>query len=262
MIRTASAVVTSLLLSLVAIGQCNAQTLETETAYLQQIGQWKAGSACEIQASSEGTEMAVPVAIEYGVTSQLELLLEPVAYTAIRPKAGRHATGAGDFETTLTYRFRQESQSFPALALAGEVKLTMARDALIGTGRTDYAGYLIASKTFGRLEVHANLAYTVVGQPTGISLENIYSCAVAGIYRANSRYQLFAEVLGNTSSTASSEGPDTPSTGTVAPEAAGGELVGMAGVGRQIGRSLLVYGSLSYDNNQAAQLRVGQTFEF
>ena len=49
------------------------------------------------------------MAVEYGITNRLELLLEPVPYTAIRPKAGAHATGGGDLEATATYLVRRET---------------------------------------------------------------------------------------------------------------------------------------------------------
>jgi hypothetical protein len=132
--------VIALLLSSLAPAVGAAQTLETETARLLRAGWWKIGNAFEFQTSSDGTELAIPVAIEYGLTDNLEFLVEPVPYTAIRPRVGRQARGVGDVEATLTYRFLGESRSVPALALAAEVKLPTARDTLIGTRRTDYAG--------------------------------------------------------------------------------------------------------------------------
>lgn len=66
----------------------------------------------EYQISSEGHEAALPFAVEYGVTDRLEFLVEPVAYTAIRPKVGAQASGVG------------------------EVKFPTARNTLIGTGKT------------------------------------------------------------------------------------------------------------------------------
>src|SRR5258706_10849067 len=104
---------------------------------------WKVGSGFEYQTASEGAEAAVPILAEYGLTDNLELVMEPVPYTAIRPKTGRRTAGAGDFEITLAYRFAQEGRRLPALALAAEVKLPTARDTLIGTRETDYTAYFI-----------------------------------------------------------------------------------------------------------------------
>ncbi len=88
---------------------CNAQILETETARPLGRGGLEVGSNFEYQTSSEGHEIALPFAVEYGFTDRLEMLVEPVAYTAIRPKVGTRATGVGDVEVTLTYLARRES---------------------------------------------------------------------------------------------------------------------------------------------------------
>src|SRR5205085_4586546 len=80
-------------LSIGTAGSAVAQTLETETARLLPAGWWKIGNAFEFQTSTDGTEAAIPFAIEYGLSNRVELLVEPVPYTAIRPKVGRHAFG-------------------------------------------------------------------------------------------------------------------------------------------------------------------------
>ena len=237
-----------------------AQTLETETARLLRKGTWKIGNAYEYQTSSEGTEAAVPLTLSYGITDKVEVLLEPVVYATVRPKVGRRATGAGDLETTLSYRFHEESGSAPALVLAAEAKIPTARDTLIGTRKADFAGYLIASKRFGRLDAHANVSYTWVGQPPGAALSNVVGFALAGVYRPNERTQLFGEVLGNTGAQPGSE--SNPPVGAVVAEAAGQELVGTLGAGRYVGSKLLLYVAFSYDNNRAFQVRPGFTFQF
>src|SRR5258706_806207 len=249
-----------LILAASAPGVCVAQTLETETSRLVPAGWWKVGTAFELQTSSEGREGAAPFLAEYGLTDHLELVLEPVPYTAIRPRTGRHATGPGDFEATLVYQFRQESRLVPALAMAAEIKVPTARDKLIGTKQTDYTGYFIASKRFGRIDVHANLAYTVPGSPPGAQLSNLTSYATALVFRPTPRWEIFGEVFGNTSS-----GPETADTcGAVAvvPEATGGGLVETAGAGRFVRPNLLLFLAVSHDNTGATQFRPGLTFKF
>jgi hypothetical protein len=233
------------------------QILETETARLLPAHGWKMGSAFEFQTSSEGREAAIPVAIEYGLTNRLELVVEPVPYTAIRPNAGRHASGRGDLEATLTTLVRHETRSFPALALAGEIKFATARDSLIGSGEPDYTGYFIASKRFGQVDTHLNLAYTIVGRQDTVHLNNTVSFAVAGVYHLSTRIQLFGEVLGNTGAVPGS-GEQVPG----APEVAGGELVGTLGAGREMGGGVLLYLNTSYDNTNAVLLRPGLTWRF
>jgi hypothetical protein len=109
------------------------QPLETETARQPQAGSFEVQTAFEYQTSKEGTERALPFAFEYGVTDRLALTVEPVFYTAIRPKQGQRATGLGDLEITLSYLSERERGRLPALAVAGEVKAPAARNILIGT---------------------------------------------------------------------------------------------------------------------------------
>ncbi|MGH7513501.1 MAG: hypothetical protein ACREOQ_11320, partial [Gemmatimonadales bacterium] len=87
-------------LALTGAGTLSAQMLETETARPLGHGVLEVSGNFEYQTSSEGHEAAVPFAAEYGLTDRLELLVEPVAWTAIRPNAGARATGVGDLEAT------------------------------------------------------------------------------------------------------------------------------------------------------------------
>jgi hypothetical protein len=236
-----------------------AQVLETESARLLHAGSWKIGGNLEYQTSSDGEELAIPLEVEYGITDDWEFMVEPVPYTSIRPKAGPDASGLGDTEITLTRFLRSETERMPALALAGEVKIPTAKDDLIGTGEYDYTGYLIASKRFGNFDVHANLSYTFVGQPSGVDLKNIYGFALATVYRPDPGYEFFAEVLGNSSS--GGEGDSSGGT-TAVPEAASGEVVGTIGAGKFFTDRLLGFVGISDDNNGALQARLGFTLTF
>lgn len=123
----------------------------------------------------------------------------------------------------------------------------------------DYTAYLIASKRFGDLDVHANLSFTLVGQPSGTSLNNTIGFNLAGIYKLDPKYSLFAEVLTNSSASGSS---GESSQGSIVPEAAGSEIVGTAGVGKNLGGGLFMYLGFSDDNNGAFQAKTGFTFSF
>jgi hypothetical protein len=254
-----------LVLGVALAAPCGGQVLETETARLRLPGAVQAGLNYEFQTSSEGHESAVPFLFEYGFTDRFELAVEPVAATRIRPNAGESATGFGDTEVTLTYLVRRETGSFPALAVAGEVKFPTARNSLIGTGEPDYAAYLIASKRFGRLDTSFNAAYTKVGQPPGPEmagprLSNTIGGAVAGMYAVNKRFRIYGEVLATTA--ASGGGPEAPLSlnGTLPPEAAGEELVGTIGGGVYLNPKLFLSLGVSYDNTHAILFRPGITF--
>ena len=235
------------------------QILETETARPVGRGVFEIGSNFEYQISSEGHELALPFAIEYGISNRLEFLLEPVAYTAIRPKVGPRATGAGDLEATLTYLFRRETGGAPAFALAGEVKFPTTNDTLISTGKTDYTAYVIGSKRFGRLDTHADIGYTIVGRPAGAQLKNIWNFALAWETGLGSSSELYGEFIGNTAASATPEATGPTPSGTTSPEAPSGELVASLGVARYVIPSLRLSLGLSVDNNGAVLFRPGFT---
>jgi hypothetical protein len=143
--------------------QAASQILETETARSIGSGGFELGSNFEYQVSSEGYEIALPFAFEYGLSDRLELLVEPVAYNAIRPKVGPRATGRGDLETTVTYLTRQETVGTPAIALAGEVKFPTTHNTLIGTGRPTSPPTSPAASASAVSTPHADVGYTIVG---------------------------------------------------------------------------------------------------
>lgn len=239
----------------------HAQTLETETARLLAPGEVTVSSGYEFQTSSEGSEMALPFAFEVGLTDHLEFLVEPVPYTAIRPKAGTNATGAGDLETTLTYLALGTRQSSSALALAAEAKFPTAHNARIGTGKTDYTFYVLGSTTHGRFSTHADVGYTILGKPAGVQVSNIFDFALAEELRLTVRSHLFGEILANTTS-GGGEGDAVPvdPTKPVIAELAGGEVVGTLGIAHTLVPGLEVSLSVSYDNNQAILFRPGFTY--
>lgn len=250
-------------LSVGCFGEASAQgILETETARLLPRGALEASTAYEHQVSSEGSEGALPFAFEYGVTNRLEFLVEPVAYTAIRPKRGTHATGPGDLETTLTYLLRGEGTRAPAFAMAGELKIPTAESSLIGTDAYDYATYLIASKRFGAVDTHANLAYAIIGQPPGVTLNNTFSFAVAAVLHPGNRLQWFAEVLGVTATAPEAKSTASSNESSVAPETGGAELNGTLGTSFDARPGCKLYLAVTYDNNNAVLFRPGMTLRF
>ena len=244
------------LISVVVLGlttEAHAQLLETETARVVPKGVWEVGGAFEPQTSSDGTENALPLMITWGITNRFELMIEPVAYTSIRSRTGPSGTGAGDIEVTSTYVFKQEGV-MPAFGVAGELKVPTARNVAIGTGRSDYAIYLTESKRLGRLDTHAHVSYTFVGQPPGVQLGNIFGYGVAGMFRTWSQVDIFGELLGNSASTPGGEGTGIA---PVVPEAAGGEVVATGGVAFRARPWMTLYASESRDNVGALLLRTG-----
>lgn len=238
-----------------------AQILETETARPLRAGQLEVGAGYEFQHSSEGNETAIPFAFELGITNRLGLLVEPVAYTAIRPKVGSSATGPGDLEITASYLVRNESGRIPALAFALEEKVPTARNNLIGTGKPDHAAYLIASKRLGRFDNHANVGYTVVGSPSGLALSNRIMGALASEFALTSATILYGEVLGSTAA-GGGEGAAAAPGAPVVPEASGDQIFGTLGIAHSFFPGSRFSLGVSRDNVGAVQVRPGITLWF
>ncbi|HEV7994528.1 MAG TPA: transporter [Gemmatimonadaceae bacterium] len=233
------------------------QPLETETARLPARGAVLVSPEYEFQTSSQGTEHALPFALEVGVTDRLALLVEPVFYTSIRPKTGPSASGAGDLEVTLQYLALRETASRPAVAFAAEVKVPTARNTLIGTRRTDFTPYLIASKRFRQFDLHGNVGYSFVGRPAGLVVQNTLNLALGLEDHVTPRVDLVAEVL----STTAAAGSDAGESSLTAPEIAGAEQVGMLGMRLAVRPRLWLSLGVTYDNTNALLLRPGFTFE-
>jgi hypothetical protein len=223
-------------------------------------GAVQTGTNVEVQTSTEGHEWALPLLFEYGITNRWELVVEPVARTWIRPHVTPRATGVGDTEITLEYLARAESDAWPAIALAGEVKAPTARNTLIGTGQRDFAAYLIASKRFGNVDTHVNVTYTWVGQPPGTTLSNIWGTAVAAMYTPTPRLRLYGEVLTTTSATGQAEQASVFGPPPLVAEAATQELVGTVGAGVYVSPRWFLSVGISYDNTAAWLIRPGITF--
>jgi hypothetical protein len=254
--------ITTLLLGTCASFAFAGPPLETETARVPEQGAVTVENVFEAQDAPDGNEFALPLALTYGLTDRVELLVEPVPYTFIQPKIGRRATGVGDLEVTAIALVRREAHRLPALAVAGEIKLPTARDVLIGTRKADYTGYFIASKRIGSLDLHANLGYTLVGKPLGIQTSNMLLYAAAVEVRATRKVDIVSEFLGNTAGSAVAETSADTVSNRVAAEVAGAELVGLIGMRYHASRRITYSFGVTYDNNRAILFRPGVTIEF
>ncbi len=246
---------------LVTSQHLHAQVLETEDSRPLVPGQVELGVGLEFQTSKEGSEPAVPFAFELGLTKRFTFLVEPVSYTSISPKLSHGTKGIGDLELTLFYQLLTETKSRPAISLSAEVKLPTSKDSLIGTGKTDFTPFFIASKTTGKFFTSLNLSYTFLGKPPGVITNNLFNYSLGTIFSVDSKSILFGEIYGNTSSFGGQEVPEG-STTAGNPELSGGETVGALGYGIYIRPELLISFGINYDNNSAFLFRPGIDWSF
>ena len=260
-------------------------SFETETARVLAPGHFELSLAGEYQHSRDGGEFALPLALEVGVLPRLELLIEPTPYVGIYPKGEKKIHDVGDIEITTTFLALEERDLLPAIAFAFEWKAPTARNLNIGTRKSDFAFYFITSKRFGNLDVHTNVAYTVIGKPTGVNVKNTWALSLAGDYKLSPKWDVYGEVTYTTSArgplrksavasggggaggsapvaVVSGEGGTTAGGATSIAEVGGTELIGTVGVRHHLLKNLDVFGSVSYDNMDAKLFRTGLTWKF
>lgn len=251
-----------LFLVLTSLPVCADLALETETARIRTVGQWELSTAAEFQTSPDGKENAFPMALEYGASRRLELLFEPVPSTSIHPNGGKSATGSGDTEVTMEYLLAFENRHRPAIAIAGEVKFPTARNRQIGSGKRDYRLFAVASKRNGNVDYHFNLGYNITGKPDGVETKNPIDFSFAAEWFRTPKYDLLAEItyVGSSGGT-DAEGATAPLP-VLTPEIAGKEIVGSIGIRRHLRNNLDLFGTFSYDNNEAKLFRTGFATKF
>jgi outer membrane putative beta-barrel porin/alpha-amylase len=231
--------------------------LETESARLLPPGKWELSAAFEFQTASDGKEYATPLAIAVGLMERMELLIEPVPYVKIAPSDESGAHGVGDTEITLQYLLVKEQPNIPAIAIAGEIKIPTARAKIIGSGKFDYRIYAIASKRFVDVDVHFNVGFNIIGEPTGVKTRNPWDVSLAAEWFVHPKFDIIGEIT-YVGSGLRSEDPNID----VTPEIAGEEIVYSAGVRYHVSKDWDVFGTFSYDNQDAKLYRVGLSFKF
>jgi hypothetical protein len=136
------------------------------------------GSGFEYETDGEESEYGFPLFVEYGLTGNLDVTVEPV-YTVVRKKDGESINAFGDLETALIYEFPTERRYRPAIALEGLVKWPTAPAGDLGTGKPDYSFGLIISKELPQCDLDLNAVYTVIGEPAGVRLKNTFEASFA-----------------------------------------------------------------------------------
>ena len=250
---------------------------ETETARVIEQGKWQLSSAFEFQFGSSGKEYAFPLAIEYGLFKDFEILFEPVPYVSVHPKGEKSIGGVGDTELTLNYLAVHEQSVLPAISLAGEVKFPTARKLQLGSGEFDYRIFLAASKRIGPVDLHANVGYNIIGSPPGVNTRNPLDLAFAAEWFVNKDFDLYAEVTyqgtslgstkggsagGDTGDGATTTSAQAAGESSLTPEVGGKVVVGTAGVRWHATEAVDVFSSFSFDNSSDKLVRFGMSVKF
>jgi len=88
--------------------------------------------------------------------------------------AGRRTeSGLGDVVTRVSYLIDPPTPAFPLVELTGRIKFPTAdEDEGLGTGKADYSAQIDVSKQLGRFSAFGTLGYRVLGDPSGVDLDD------------------------------------------------------------------------------------------
>lgn len=244
-------------------GAWGGQPLETESTRLLPARQFEVETGFEHQRASSGTESALPIAIGYGLSDRMEILIEPVLLDRVHDTGLGSVGGIGDLELTLTRTFVGGATARSGFALAGEIKLPTAPSRRIGSGKTDFTLWSIASHQLGRWDTHLNLGYTLIGRPSDVAVNNVFDYGVAAEYRMNPRWEFLSEAFGNTSALAEvADAANAAGESALTPEIGGAETVAALGARYHAAHGVTFSMGVSYDTQQAVLVHPGLSFRF
>jgi hypothetical protein len=153
------------------------------------------------------------ITIGYGATDKLEVfgtigiqnrvnadaLFQPGFYNDNPFVSTGWETGFGDVKLGGKYKLLDDyNQDSVGLALKAYVKLGTADEALgLGTGKADFGGDLILSKSINRAaDIHASIGYEVKGDPDEVKIGNAFKWGVGLNIPACRIFQIQAELTG------------------------------------------------------------------
>ena len=222
--------------------------IETETGDLGKKGESNFSQGIQFDRDPDGRSAFLLTQYEYAFTDRCEILIEPFFYQWSKLKDGTSFEGLGDLEITPSYAFFTETETWPTLVAAYKVKVPMASNRDIGSGKFDNYPYLIINKHVGKWDFNANIGVSFFGQTKGDprALDQlIYDFAVQHPITEN--LQIIAEVFGNTK--AAKADPHGTFAGAVALEYA-------------INEHFNVFVSVGYDSDKTWSVRPGFNIPF
>ena len=155
-----------------------------------------------LEHSGDLQDADIPFGIAYGLVSNLEVNAGfCMERTEVDPGTGnyRHETGCGDLILGIKWQFLGETDWLPRQTLEPAVKIPTAnRSRGLGSGRTDYDLTWVASKKLtDRLQVDANLGFTLVGHTKDEPEDDVLHGGLAVEYQLSDSWVWVGEVFGN-----------------------------------------------------------------
>ena len=221
--------------------------LETETGDLGKKGESNFSQGIQFDHDPDGHTAFLLTQYEYAITDNCEILIEPFFYQWTKLKDGTSYEGIGDLEITSAFKFIQETETFPAIVASLKVKVPMASNREIGTGKFDYYPYFTINKHLGEWDLNVNLGVEFFGQTNGDPHQRnqlIYDFAAQ--HPITDKLEFFVEVFGNTKPAAGEKGT----------------FAGAVALEYEFGKHFNVFLSVGYDTDKTFSVRPGFNIPF
>ncbi len=220
--------------------------LETETGDLGKKGESNFSQSIQFDKYPGGRTSFLLTQYEYAMTDNSEILIEPFFYQWTHNGSTRYE-GIADLEITPSYKFIQETDLCPGILAAFKVKVPMASNRDIGTGKFDYYPYFIINKHIGEWDFNINLGVEFFGQTAGDPHQKnqlIYDFSVQ--HPITDNLEWIGEIYGNTR--ASSEEKGTFAGGTA--------------LEYTINKHFNIFLAVAYDTDKTFSIRPGFNIPF
>ncbi len=143
-------------------------------------------------------ENNLSLALKYGLIKNFHLGVE-IPYNFIDSSENADVDGMGDFIFSGKCNLLDLTEDLPALALCCNIKTkTGNKDKDLGSGEVDYTLTGIMTREIRKFTTHVNFGYTIVGEPEGEKLDDIFSYGLAIEYPINEKLNIAGEITGET----------------------------------------------------------------
>ena len=221
--------------------------IETETGDLGKKGESNFSQGVQFDHDHDGHTSFLLNQYEYAFTDNVEILIEPFFYQWTKLKDGTSFEGIGDLEITPSFKFIQETDTCPGIVFSFKVKVPMASNREIGTGKFDYYPYLILNKHIGEWDINVNLGMEFFGQTEGDAYQRnqlIYDLAVQ--HPITDKLEFIAEIFGNSKPSADEKGT----------------FAGAVALEYEVNKHFNFFVSVGYDTDHTFSVRPGFNIPF
>jgi hypothetical protein len=172
-----------------------ARPLTTDDAYTVEKGKFQLEAGVDFaRQDNHDKEFGPTMTLTYGLFERMDMGVGS-AYLFVNPAEGKNEDGFGDTALKIKYRLVDQKEWIPSFAVSGTLKIPTASESRgLGSGKTDFnINTIFTWNLTKRLQLHANLGYTFMGEH-GAGNEFNYSAAAQ--FTLSDKWALVGEIVG------------------------------------------------------------------